>query len=108
MAQFEHPNIVALTGVCTLPTTEPTLIVLEYMHLGSLHGYLQSPMVKDQLEELTMLRMALDVAAAMQYLAESGFVVRRACGVALYLFTLCIFLYEHKIIIYKCNICMYV
>jgi hypothetical protein len=63
MAQFNHPNIVGLVGVCTLPPTEPTLIVLEYMHLGSLHGYLQSPMVKDQLETLTMLRMALDVAA---------------------------------------------
>lgn len=75
MAQFTHPNIVALTGVCTLPASEPTLIVLEYMHLGSLHGYLQSPLVLDQLSTLTMLRMALDVGAGMQYLAESGFVV---------------------------------
>ncbi len=75
MAQFNHPNIVSLTGVCTLPPTEPTLIVLEYMHLGALNGYLQSPMVKDQLESLTMLRMALDVGAAMQYLGEAGFVV---------------------------------
>jgi serine/threonine protein kinase len=76
MAQFSHPNIVGLVGVCTLPPTEPTLIVLEYMHLGSLHGYLQSPMVKDQLETLTMLRMALDIGSAMQYLAEAAFVVR--------------------------------
>lgn len=75
MAQFNHPNIVSLTGVCTLPASEPTLIVLEYMHLGALHGYLLSPLVRDQLTSLTMLRMALDVAAAMQYLAESGFVV---------------------------------
>jgi serine/threonine protein kinase len=76
MAQFNHPNICSLVGVCTLPATEPTLIVLEYMHLGALHGYLQSPMVKDQLETLTMLRMALDVASGMEYLAEAGFVVR--------------------------------
>ena len=76
MAQFNHPNIVSLTGVCTLPASELTLIVLEYMHLGALHGYLQSPMVKDQLESLTMVRMALDCASAMQYLAEAGFVVR--------------------------------
>ena len=75
MAQFNHPNIVSLTGVCTLPPDEPTLIVLEYMHLGALHGYLQSSMVKGQLQTLTMIRMALDVGAAMQYLAESGFVV---------------------------------
>ena len=75
MAQFTHPNIVSLVGVCTLPASEPTLIVLEYMHLGALQGYLQSSMVKDQLETLTMLRMALDVAAGMLYLAETGFVV---------------------------------
>ena len=76
MAQFNHPNIASLTGVCTLPPNEPTLIVLEYMHLGALQGYLQSPMVYDQLETLTMVRMALDVGAGMQYLAEAGFVVR--------------------------------
>jgi serine/threonine protein kinase len=75
MAQFKHPNIVSLTGVCTLPASEPTLIVLEYMHLGALHGYLQSPMVKGQLENLTMVRMALDVGSAMQYLGEAGFIV---------------------------------
>jgi serine/threonine protein kinase len=39
MAQFSHPNIVSLVGVCTLPTTEPTLIVLEFLSLGSLHGW---------------------------------------------------------------------
>jgi len=76
MAQFNHPNIVGLTGVCTQPSSEPTLIVLPYMHLGSLQGYLQNPMVKDQLETLTMVRMALDVARGMQYLAEAGFVHR--------------------------------
>nr|BAG55491.1 receptor-type protein tyrosine kinase [Monosiga ovata] len=76
MAQFNHPNIVSLVGVCTQPESEPTLIVIEYCHLGSLHGYLQSPMVKDQLESLTMIRMALDVGSAMAYLAEAGFVHR--------------------------------
>ncbi len=30
---------------------------------------------RDQLETLTMVRMALDVSAGMQYLAEAGFVV---------------------------------
>jgi len=76
MAQFNHPNIVGLTGVCTQPSSEPTLIVLPYMHLGSLQGYLQNALVKDQLETLTMVRMALDVSAGMQYLAEAGFVHR--------------------------------
>ena len=37
-------NILAvqLFGVCLEPRNLPTLIVLEYMHLGSLEGYLQS------------------------------------------------------------------
>nr|BAG55488.1 receptor-type protein tyrosine kinase [Monosiga ovata] len=76
MAQFNHPNIVSLVGVCTLPQKEPTLIVLEYMHLGSLHGYLLSPLVKGQVENITMVRMALDIVAGMQYLSEAGFVHR--------------------------------
>lgn len=75
MAQFSHPNILSLTGVCTQPAGEPTLIVLPCMQLGSLQGYLQNPLVKDQLETLTMVRMAMDVAAGMRYLAEAGFVV---------------------------------
>jgi serine/threonine protein kinase len=76
MCQFNHPNIVSLIGVCTSPLTEPTMIILEYMHLGALHGYLQSSIVKDQLESLSMMRFALDVGLAMQYLAEAGFVHR--------------------------------
>ena len=95
MAQFNHPNIVSLVGVCTLPTTAPTLIVLEYMHLGALHGYLQSPMVKDRLETLTMLRMALDIGSAMQYLAEAGFVVR-------------IYIYIYVCVCVCVYVCMYV
>jgi hypothetical protein len=38
MAQFSHAHIVSLIGVCLEPCTEPTLIVLEYLSLGSLHG----------------------------------------------------------------------
>ena len=76
MCQFDHPNIVAITGVCLLPSNEPTLIVLEYMHLGALSGSLMSPLVQGQLPCLTMIRMALDIALAMQYLAEANFVHR--------------------------------
>lgn len=75
-AQFNHPNIVRLIGVCLEPSAEPSLIVLEYMHLGSLKSYLDSPMIKDKLEPLTLLRMAIDASAGMMYLSEAGFVHR--------------------------------
>jgi hypothetical protein len=32
-------------------------------------------MIKDQLESLTLIRMAIDVSAGMVYLSEAGFVV---------------------------------
>nr|BAG55492.1 receptor-type protein tyrosine kinase [Monosiga ovata] len=76
MAQFDHSNIVNLVGICLLPESAPVLIVLEYMHLGSLHGYLQSPMVRNQLETLSLLRMAIDVCAGLVYLSDAGFVHR--------------------------------
>jgi len=75
-AQFDHSNIVQLIGVCVIPVDAPTLIVLEYMHLGSLHSYLQSSIIKENLESLTLVRMAIDVCAGMVYLSESGFVHR--------------------------------
>ena len=33
------------------------------------------PLIKNQLEQLTLLRMAIDVAAGMVYLSEASFVV---------------------------------
>lgn len=76
MSQFNHPNIVRLIGVCLEPPSEPILILLEYMHLGSLQSYLESPTIKFQLEQLTLVRMALDIGAGMVYLSEAGFVHR--------------------------------
>jgi hypothetical protein len=48
-------------------------------------------MVKDQLEQLTMVRLALDVGSAMQYLAEAGFVVRLPLRLRLRLHLFCVF-----------------
>ena len=76
MSQFSHPNILPLVGVCVNPASESILVVFDYMQLGSLQGYLQSSVARDKLEPSTMLRFALDVCSAMQYLAEAGFVVR--------------------------------
>lgn len=74
MIQFKHPKIVALVGVVT--KTEPALICLEFMELGSLRTYLKSEFVQGQLTDADIIRMACDVCSAMHYLGESGFVHR--------------------------------
>ena len=58
---------------------EPYLIVLEFMHLGSLSGYLKSEFVKGKLETQRLIKMSGDVCAGMYYLSNMGFVVRDAC-----------------------------
>ena len=55
---------------------EPYLIVLEFMHLGSLSGYLKSEFVKGKLETQRLIKMSGDVCAGMFYLSSMGFVVR--------------------------------
>ena len=74
LAQFNHPKIVKLVGVVTV--SEPILVCLEFMEFGSLLSYLTSSMVGNNLPDVDMLRMACDVASAMHYLGESGFIHR--------------------------------
>ena len=74
LAQFNHPKIVKLVGVVTV--SEPILLCLEFMEFGSLLSYLTSSMVGNNLPDVDMLRMACDVASAMHYLGESGFIHR--------------------------------
>ena len=74
MLQFNHPKIVALVGVVT--KSEPVLICLEFMELGSLRSYLKSELVIGKLTDVEFIRMACDVCAAMHYLGESGFIHR--------------------------------
>ena len=40
MAQFDHPNILSLIGVCT--RNNSCMILLEYCHLGSLYEVLRT------------------------------------------------------------------
>lgn len=74
MAQFKNPRIVALIGVVS--KTEPALIVLEYMEMGSLLSYLKNPLVKDHLADTEMTRFACQICAGMHYLAEKSFIHR--------------------------------
>ena len=76
MGQFDHANIVRMYGVVLDPRSEPTMLVLEYMHIGSLEEFLQSPIVKDSLTSVSLVRMAIDISAGMNYLANAGFVHR--------------------------------
>ena len=74
MIQFKHAKIVDLVGVVT--KTEPVLICLEFMELGSLRSYLKSELVENKLANYELVRMACDVCSAMHYLSESGFIHR--------------------------------
>ncbi len=66
-------STVSLIGIVT--KDEPYLIVLEFMHLGSLSGYLKSEFVRGKLEGQRLIKMAGDICAGMYYLANMGFVV---------------------------------
>ncbi len=65
---------VSLVGIVT--KEEPYLIVLEFMHLGSLSGYLKSEFVKGKLETQRLIKMSGEICAGMFYLSSMGFVVR--------------------------------
>ena len=65
VAQFDHENVVRCYGQIT--TGEPAMIVLEFMKLGSLFGYLEDLEKIPELKEL--MQMAIDIANGMQYLA---------------------------------------
>lgn len=41
MHRLNHPNVVRILAVCTLPTNEPTYIISELMENGSLKQYMQ-------------------------------------------------------------------
>eukprot|EP00035_Acanthoeca_spectabilis_P014132 m.268599 g.268599 ORF g.268599 m.268599 type:complete len:2132 (-) comp16059_c0_seq3:59-6454(-) len=42
MAMFEHPHIVQLVGVCTVPADMPPLLLMQFCDRGSLESYLRS------------------------------------------------------------------
>ncbi|BFG04312.1 tyrosine-protein kinase transmembrane receptor Ror2 [Drosophila madeirensis] len=84
LAEFEHPNIVKLLGVCALG--RPMCLLFEYMAPGDLSEFLRAcspfathqaqPRDRLQLNEKHLLQMAADIAAGMLYLSERKFVHR--------------------------------
>ena len=77
MAQFNHPNIVALVGVIT--RTTPCKVVMQLCSRGSLLSVLRQSTLKRGAAHISnnaVLHVASDVAAGMAYLEQARFVHR--------------------------------
>ncbi|XP_077500568.1 tyrosine-protein kinase transmembrane receptor Ror2-like [Amblyomma americanum] len=91
MAEFDHPNIVKLLGVCAVGS--PMCLLFEYMGKGDLNEYLRScspsnyivrnpsggcgDMFSDvRLSHVELVSLARQIAAGMVYLSERKFVHR--------------------------------
>lgn len=89
LAELDHPNIIALLGVCA--TEKPFCLLLEFMALGDLRQYLRScappaassadsspssTAVELKLYASDLTSMGRQIAAGMVYLSQRGFVHR--------------------------------
>ena len=71
---LHHDNVVRLLGVCF--TSEPLMIVLEYMANGDLKAFLRSQAGSHVLTEQHLMKIAIDAAGGFAYLQGHGFVHR--------------------------------
>lgn len=83
MKRFEHKNVIRLLGVCT--KNEPVYTIMEFMLYGDLKTFLLArrhlvnERIGEECEEISskkLTNIALDVARALSYLAESKYVHR--------------------------------
>lgn len=83
LAEYSHPNIVKLLGVCAVG--HPMCLLFEFMARGDLNEYLRtcSPYLQggyaqhgDQLSHQDLLNIAQQIADGMVYLSERKFVHR--------------------------------
>ncbi|MFY7895470.1 MAG: protein kinase, partial [Phycisphaerales bacterium] len=74
VAQFQHPNVIALVGVCTAGA--PAMLVMQYCEHGSLRAFLRSHIDFNELRLRSKIRILLDVAEGMSYLSSQHVVHR--------------------------------
>eukprot|EP00118_Oscarella_pearsei_P023084 m.272060 g.272060 ORF g.272060 m.272060 type:complete len:1760 (+) comp40559_c1_seq3:144-5423(+) len=77
MGQFKHRNVIVMHGVVL--SGNPLMVVLEILPKGDLKQYLQSIAAKDEMPsnlDVSLLKMARDIAAGMSYLARLSFIHR--------------------------------
>ncbi|CAH8647848.1 unnamed protein product [Schistosoma margrebowiei] len=75
MHRLNHPNVVRILAVCTLPTNEPTYIISELMENGSLKQYMQK-LNPVEIRMKNLLEMMKDVVGGMVHLEEQHYVHR--------------------------------
>ncbi|XP_076068480.1 tyrosine-protein kinase Abl isoform X2 [Oratosquilla oratoria] len=73
MKAMKHPNLVQLLGVCT--REPPFYIVTEFMSRGNLLDYLRV-CNREEVNEVVLLYMATQIAAAMEHLESNNFIHR--------------------------------
>ncbi|VDP56765.1 unnamed protein product [Schistosoma mattheei] len=75
MHRLNHPNVVRILAVCTLPTNEPTYIISELMENGSLKQYMQK-LNPVEIRMKNLVEMMKDVVGGMVHLEEQHYVHR--------------------------------
>lgn len=75
MHRLNHPNVVRILAVCTLPINEPTYIISELMENGSLKQYMQK-LNPVEIRMKNLLEMMKDVVGGMVHLEEQHYVHR--------------------------------
>ena len=76
MSLVEHPHVLSLIGVVTVPRNMPALLLLEYCEMGSLDQHLQNAYTTGDVPMVLRLSFCVDIAAGMNYLSSHRIVHR--------------------------------
>ena len=74
LRQLNHANVVRLVGYVSL--SQPALVCLEFMELGSLRQYIESEAILNSLSNQEMISFAIDICTGMHFVHENGIVHR--------------------------------